>query len=159
MYSPKSNGYEKKDFQEFVNANNIGVIAVDSGEWNVQATTVFYAVESEVSLLIKSHTASNHGRDMQLNPKVVLVIYDCESIYTNKSGVQLRCEVEKITDYDEMVNAVAVYSKSFPGAEQRFAPIEELISEDVKSTLFRLKIVSGKMLTPDGYSEEFQELS
>jgi len=149
----------KKAFLEFIRANKIGVIAVKNEEWGISATTVFYAVESEHSLLIKSHTTSNHGRDMQLNPRGCFVIYDGNSIYTNKSGIQLRCEVERITDYNEMISAVAAYSKNFIGAGKRFASIEELILVDAKSTLFRLKIISGKMLTPDGYSEKFQELS
>ena len=159
MYSPLSKGYEKKDFQKVINSNTIGVLAVSDEVWSVQATTIFYAVEDENTLLFKSHVTSNHGKQMQITPKVVLAIFLPDSTYTEKTGVQLRCICEKITDYKEMEKAVSIYSKTFQGAEQRFASIEELISPEAKSTLFRLKIMSGKMLSPSGYSETFQDFN
>ena len=55
-----------------------------------------------------------------------------------------------------MLNAVKIYSETFEGAAARFAPIDELVSEDAKSTLFRIKLVSGKILSPEGYSPDFQ---
>jgi uncharacterized protein YhbP (UPF0306 family) len=157
MYNALSGGYSKDDFKKFIEARKVAVLATTSPNWGVQATAVFYAVEGEFSLLVKSHRTSDHGKEMQINPHIVLTIYDHNSTYTVKSGVQLRAICERIIDKIEMQNAVEIYSKTFPGANQRFAPIDELVSPDVKSTLFRMKIVSGKMLTPDGYSSDFQE--
>ena len=133
-------------------------LAVISSEWGVQVTTVFYAVEGSMSLLIKSHVTSDHGKEMLVNKKVSVAIYDTESTYSEKRGVQLRGVCERILDAKEMENAVKIYSNTFEGSAKRFASIEELISKDVKSTLFRIKIESGKMITPEGYSPEFQVL-
>jgi uncharacterized protein YhbP (UPF0306 family) len=157
MYSALSGGHDKEDFQKFIKANKVAVLAAVSQEWGVQATTVFYAVEKDFSLLVKSHQASDHGKGMRANPQIVLTIYDSNSTYTEKSGVQLRAICERIYDKVEMQNAVKIYSETFSGAEQRFASLDELVSSDSKSTLFRMKIVSGKMLTPSGYSSSFQE--
>ena len=157
MYDPLSGGYSNEDFQKFIEAGKVAVLATTSSTWGVQATTVFYAVEKEFSLLVKSHRTSDHGKEMQENPQIVLAIYDSNSTYTEKAGVQLRAYCERIYDKTEMQNAVEIYSRTFPGAEQRFAPVEELISEDVKSTLFRMKIVAGKMITPNGYSSDYQK--
>ena len=157
MYNALTGGYSKEDFLDFIKANKIAVLAATSSEWGVQATTVFYAVENDFSLLVKSHQGSDHGKGMLTNPKIVMTIYDSKSTYTDKSGVQLRAICERIYDKDEMQNAVNVYSKAFTGAEQRFASIDDLVSPDSKSTLFRMRIVSGKMLTPSGYSSTFQE--
>jgi len=157
MYDALSGGYSKEDFQNFIEGNKIAVLTTVSSDWGVQATTVFYAVEGDFSLLVKSHQGSDHGKGMKSNPKVVLTVYDHGSTYTEKSGVQLRGICERIYDKAEMQNAIRVYSEKFPGSEQRFAPLDELVSPNSKSTLFRMKIVSGKMLTPSGYSSAFQE--
>lgn len=156
MYDALNGGYSKQDFQKFIEENKVASLAVVSSDWGVQVTTVFYAVESEMSLLIKSHVTSDHGKEMLINKKVAVAIYDVNSTYSEKQGVQLRGICERILDAKEMENAVKIYSDTFEGAGQRFLPIEELISKDVKSTLFRIKIESGKMITPEGYSPEFQ---
>lgn len=157
MYDALKGGYSKEDFQKFIEENKVASLAVVSSEWGVQVTTVFYAVEDEMSLLIKSHVTSDHGKEMLVNNKVAIAIYDTASTYSDKCGVQLRGICERILDAKEMENAVKIYSNTFEGSAQRFLPVEELISKDVKSTLFRIKIQSGKMITPDGYSPEFQE--
>lgn len=156
MYDALKGGYSKEDFQKFIEENKVASLAVVSPDWGVQVTTVFYAVEGEMSLLIKSHVTSDHGTEMLVNKKVSVAIYDTASTYSEKRGMQLRGICERILDAEEMKNAVKVYSDTFEGAAQRFLPVEELISKDVKSTLFRIKIESGKMITPDGYSPEFQ---
>lgn len=157
MYDALKGGYNKQDFQTFLEENSVAALAVVSKQWGVQVTSVFYAVEGDMSILIKSHVTSDHGKEMMLNNKVSLAIYDKQSSYSQKKGMQLRGICERITDAEEMRNAVKIYSDRFEGAAARFLPIEELISEDVKSTLFRIKIQSGKMITPEGYSPEFQE--
>lgn len=156
MYSELDGGYSKKDFVEFIKKNQTMVLAVEDKEWSVQATTVFYAIENENALLIKSHTTSHHGSVIKNGAKVAVAIYDTKSTYSDKTGVQLRGICERIYDKAEMLNAVKIYSETFEGAAARFAPIDELVSEDAKSTLFRIKLVSGKMLSPEGYSPDFQ---
>ena len=156
MYNELDGGYSKKDFVDFIKKNQVMVLSVEDKEWSVQATTVFYAIENENSLLIKSHTTSHHGSVIKNGAKVAVAIFDAQSTYSNKTGVQLRGICERIYDKDEMLNAVKIYSDTFEGAASRFAPIDELISRDAKSTLFRIKLVSGKMLSPEGYSPDFQ---
>lgn len=158
MYNQLDGGYSKQDFVDFLKKNHIMVLAVEDKDWPVQATTVFYAMESDNSLLLKSHTTSHHGSVIKSGANVVVVVYDMNSTYTNKTGVQLRGICERIYDRDEMKNAVKIYSDTFEGAAARFAPLEELVSAEAKSTLFRIKLVSGKMLSPEGYSPDFQKL-
>ena len=158
MYDPLLQGYSVQDFQDFLESNNVAALASVNPDWGVQVTSVFYAVEGRLSLLIKSHVTSDHGRSILVNPNVAIAICKKESNYTTKYGVQLRGLCSRIRDKKEMERAVALYSKTFEGSASRFAPIDELIADDVKSTLFRFKIVSGKMLTPEGYSPGFQKL-
>lgn len=156
MYSELDGGYSKKDFVDFIKKNHTMILAVEDKEWSVQATTVFYAIEDEGALLIKSHTTSHHGSVIKNGARVAVAIYDTKSTYSDKTGVQLRGICERIYDKDEMLNAVTIYSETFDGAAARFAPIDDLVSEDAKSTLFRIRLVSGKMLSPEGYSPDFQ---
>ncbi len=158
MYNELDGGYSKKDFIEFINKNQVMVLAVKDSEWPVQATAVFYAIKDENTLLIKSHTTSHHGSVIKDGAEVAVAIFDSKSTYCVKTGVQLRGICERIFDKDEMVSAVKIYSDAFEGAAARFAPIDELISKEAKSTLFKIKLISGKMLSPEGYSPDFQKL-
>lgn len=158
MYSPLKSGYQKSDFANHIIGRHIVVIATPRDGWGVQAATVFYATENGDDLYMKFHVGSDKGQQIMKNPKVALAIYDHDSTYTEKYGVQLLGECRRVTDREELLSAIEIFSNKFPGARERFAPIDELLSDNVKSTLFHFKAVSGKMLTPEGYSDGYQEL-
>lgn len=156
MYDPLNQGYSIQDFQEFLESNNVAALASISPDWGVQVTSVFYAVESKLTILIKSHVASDHIKSILINPKISVAIHKSDSSYKVKSGMQLRGICSRIRNREEMEKAVAIYSETYQGAADRFASIDELISDGAKSTMFRITFVSGKMLTPEGYSPSFQ---
>ena len=158
MYDALKGGYSKKDFSNFISANKVAILSSQGGQWGVQATTVFYTVEENFNILVKMHTESSKGKLIKINPNVALAIYNPASTYSQKEGVSLLGVVERITNREEMIKAVEIYSKAFEGEDKRFASIEGLISLNVKSTLFRIRLISGKMITPEGYSEDFQIL-
>ncbi len=159
MYDPLESGYELADFSGFVLARTTAVIATPREDWGVQVATVFYATDDGINLYVKSHLASDHGTQVQRDSRVALAVYDHASTYSEKYGVQLLGICHQVTEREELIAAIEIFSRTFPGARERFAPIEELLSPGVKSTLFRIRAMSGKMLTPAGYSSGYQVLA
>ena len=149
-------GYGKDDFQRFMEEHHVAALAVLGQDWPVMVTSVFYAVQGPMSLLIKTNTSSFHGKAMLASPRVALSIYDDRSSYLERHGAQLRGTVERIYDPIEMEKAVQSYMRSFPGSVTQFDPIPMLISEDAENTLFKIDILAGKMMTPMGYSSDFE---
>lgn len=158
MYNPLKSGYPPADFFDFILSKNVAVIATLREGWGTQLSTVFYATNNGIDLYMKFHLGSDHGSQIRKDPKVALAIYDHGSSYTEKYGVQLLGYCRQITEREELLNAIEIFSKKFPGARERFAPIDELLSPNVKSTLFHFVPSSGKMITPKGYSAGYQPL-
>jgi len=158
MYDPLQSGYSQEDFYKFIIERNCAVIATPRSDWGVQVATVFYATNDGRSLFMKFHTTSDHGSQIKRNPRVAAAIYNHDSTYHEKYGVQLLGYCKQITNRELLENGMEIFSHKFPGARERFAPIDELLSPSVKSTLFCFTPHSGKMLTPAGYSENYQSL-
>lgn len=159
MYDPLESGYPVSDFADFIMARHFAVIATPRQDWGVQAATVYYATKNGLDLYMKFHVGSDKGCQLRKDPRVALAIYDHDSTYSEKQGVQLLGECTMVTDRDELLDAIEVFSNKFPGARERFAPLDELLSPDVKSTLFHFVATRGKMLTPAGYSDGYQSLT
>lgn len=158
MYNPLTSGYTKKDFFDFILSNSVAVIGTPREGWNTQLATIFYATENGIDLYMKFHLGSDHGIQIKKDSKVALAIYDHNSMYTEKYGVQLLGICRQVTEREELLRAIEIFSNKFPGARQRFATVDELLSPGVKSTLFHFRPSFGKMLTPKGYSACYQSL-
>lgn len=158
MYDPLTSGYPQKDFFDFILSKSVAVIGTPRSGWKTQLATIYYATENGFDLYMKFHLGSDHGTQVRKDSKVALAIYDHNSTYSEKYGVQLLGICRQVTERKELLHAIEIFSNKFPGARKRFAPIEELLSPKVKSTLFHFEPSSGKMLTPKGYSAEYQPL-
>jgi len=158
MYDPLKSGYSQKDFFDFIFSKSVAVIGTSREGCNTQLATIFYATENGIDLYMKFHLGSDHETQVRKDSKVALAIYDHNSTYTEKYGVQLLGICRQVTEREELLRAIEIFSNKFPGARQRFAPIDELLSPDVKSTLFHFRPSYGKMLTPKGYSADYQSL-
>lgn len=158
MYNSLTSGYSQKDFFDFILSNSVAVIGTPREGWNTQLATIYYATENGIDLYMKFHLGSDHGTQIRKDSKVALAIYDHNSTYTEKYGVQLLGVCRQVTEREELLRAIEIFSNKFSGARQRFAPLAELLSPDVKSTLFHFQPTLGKMLTPKGYSANYQSL-
>jgi nitroimidazol reductase NimA-like FMN-containing flavoprotein (pyridoxamine 5'-phosphate oxidase superfamily) len=158
MYDALNSGYPPQDFFDFILSNCVAVIGVPHEERNVHLTPVYYATENGKDIYMKFHVGSGHGSQIRKDPKVALAIYDHKSTYSEKYGVQLQGICTQVTEREEMLQAIEFFSNKFQGARERFAPIDELLAPNVKSTLFCFRPTFGKMLTPKGYSESYQSL-
>jgi len=134
-------------------------VATRGEAWPVQSATVYYATGDGLQLYSKFQTSSDHAQSICVDARLSGTIYDHASNYHDKFGVQLRATCVRVLDLEEMREAVDLYSAHFPGARERFAPLNTLISPEARSTMYRTTIVAAKMVTPDGYSEHYQQIS
>lgn len=109
--------------------------------------TVFYVTDDNKTLYFKSRTQSEHSKAFANNPNAAGAIYVPNSTYAGiKSGTQTQGKVERVTDVKEMTKAVKLYTKAFAGAEKKFETIPNLVSEFVKSTMYKYTILEAKVL-------------
>lgn len=158
MYDPLAAGYLQQDFFDFILTKSVAVIGVPNEKWNTHLATIYYATENGRDLYMKFHVGSVHGTQIRKDSEVALAIYDHNSTYSEKYGVQLQGICRQVTEREELLKAIEIFSNKFLGARERFAPIDELLSPDVKSTIFHFYPTFGKMLTPKGYSADYQIL-
>lgn len=133
-----------KEIIRFLNDNVVGVLATISPDGIPQAATVFFVTDDQGGLVFKSRSASDHMVSLKRNPAAALAVYDHNSNYKDKAGVQLRGTVSPINEIEEMRTYVEKYGSTFAGSLEKFDPVETLVSTDASSTLFRFQIISYK---------------
>jgi uncharacterized protein YhbP (UPF0306 family) len=136
---------------DFLTSHNIGVLATVDTDGGPQACTIFYVADIDHSLIFKSRSGSNHIQSIRRDRRAALVVYCHDSTYNLKSGLQLKGEVVRVREADELRIAVDLYSTQFKGAREKFAEIEHLASPEAESTLYRF-IPSAYKLT-DGLTK------
>lgn len=109
--------------------------------------SVFYVVGSNGEIYFKSRTDSMHSRAFMDNPRAGLAIYDHESNYDDKTGVQLIGLVSRVTEQVEMQSVVKLYSAMFGESAAKKLHIEELLSKNTKSTMFRFDVCKVKLVS------------
>jgi uncharacterized protein YhbP (UPF0306 family) len=107
---------------------------------------------------MKFQTSSEHAQNLQANPHCAFAVYDHQSTYRNKSGVQLLGKCVRITDKAEMQAAIDLYSEILPGARERFAPLDELLAKNSKSTLYVMEVAKGKLVVDDFHLDAYETL-
>lgn len=85
-------------------------------------------------------------RALREDDRAALAVYDHDSTYSMKSGVQVKGTVERISDENVMERVVRQYSSCFEGAQEKFDPVERLVRLDAESTMFRLVPTSYKFI-------------
>src|SRR5215831_134845 len=91
--------------REFIKSHCVLVMAVAQNN-NPYASTIFYTTPDAHNLYFKSRTGSNHSRIIGSNPRVAGAIYDHDSTYKQKAGVQLLGTVERLASLREVVTAI-----------------------------------------------------
>lgn len=129
----------------FIKSHFVLVLAVAQTN-SPYASTIFYATPDAHNLYFKSRTASNHSRIIQSNPRVAAAIYDHDSNYMQKAGIQLLGTVERVVNLREVVTAIALYSEQFQGAGDKLKSPEALISGSAESAFYRLTVTHVKIV-------------
>ena len=144
---------------DVIKRNTVACISTSAQDWPSQVATVFYATKSGNTLFSKFTQASDHGKAISNDQKISLAIYDNGSSYLRKEGIQARALCRKIGEKKEMQEAMELYAETFPGSRNRFLHVEEMLKTDVKSTLYRIDIVSLKLVSPKGFSVNYEQLN
>jgi len=150
--------YTTDDLIKFICKYNIATLATNGEAWPNQIATIFYATNDGSTLYAKFHILSDHGRAISRDKRVSLSIYNHNSTYHEKYGVQLRGHCYRVSDESELRSAIDIYSNTFNGARERFDPVDVLLSDKAVSTLFRIDILSGKIVTPKGHMPHYSDL-
>lgn len=109
--------------------------------------TAFYVTSDYRQLYFKSRTSSDHSKAFAKNNQGALSVYYPKSNYANrKAGIQARGKVERVKSIAEMTKAVAMYIKAFAGSDKKFEAIPDLVSNSVKSTMYKFTIEEVKVL-------------
>ncbi|MBD8894121.1 pyridoxamine 5'-phosphate oxidase family protein [Roseibium litorale] len=134
----------KREVADFLQSHCVGVLATLAADGSPQAATIFYIFDNEGGLIFKSRATSEHIIGLEKNSLAAVAVYDHESNYKEKTGVQLKGVVSRITDFSRMSDYIVQYGKSFEGSLEKFSPVAELISSAASSTLYRFQVSSFK---------------
>ena len=117
---------------------------------NPHLCTVYYVTEDNRTLYFKSRTASEHINALDNSDFVAMSMYLPDSDYASrKAGVQAQGKVERVKNPVEMANVLKMYASAFIGSEKKFESIPDMISDAVKSTMFKYTIEKVKLVDSD----------
>jgi uncharacterized protein YhbP (UPF0306 family) len=143
----------------FVKERFTAVLGTAASETPVQVAAIHYVLDDyNSSIIFKSRATSDHVLSLAIDSHAALAIYRHESTYSRKAGVQIRGVIERIVDPGEMARCVDLYSTAFPGARERFDPLEVLVRPDAPSTLFKFVPEQYKFINDwsGRYDKEYQ---
>jgi nitroimidazol reductase NimA-like FMN-containing flavoprotein (pyridoxamine 5'-phosphate oxidase superfamily) len=137
--------------EEVIRGGTIGALA-STGVDGPGVCTVFYVWLRDDRFAFKSRRASHHMVNLANDPRTALAVYDHESNYHAKRGVQLAGTVREIPAVEEMTDVVGAYCERFPGAEKKLGRPETLIGASVGSTFFVVEVATFRLVDegPDG---------
>lgn len=139
--------------KSFIQEHSIMVLATAKDN-TPYACTVFYVTQDANVLYLKSYAVSLHTQIILENPSVACAIYDKESSsFGDKIGVQLLGKAHKVTDLEEVTKAAELYISTFNSPKEKFYPLENLIKEDAKSSIYRIDVEKVKMLDSRNHIE------
>jgi uncharacterized protein YhbP (UPF0306 family) len=136
---------ETKIYNDVIDSNFIFSLAV-STEDTPYLCTAFYVTNDNKTFYFKSRTESDHSKSLVNGDKAAISIYEPNSTYSEKSGIQGIGTVQRVRNVSEMAEVVALYGKRFAGAEKRFAELPELIADFVSSTMYKFTIEQAKVM-------------
>jgi len=119
--------------------------------------TIFVVTADGSRLYYKSRTDSLHAKALWENPQAALAVYDEESNYEAKTGVQLTGVSGQVTDREEMARMVALYGNKFGSQAAAKLNLEELLAGEV-STMFYFDVQEYKLVSHElGVHMKFYE--
>lgn len=132
--------------KRLVKAASVGVLGTVF-EGKPMTATIFLVTENAVRLYYKSRTDSHHAKALWENPAAALAVYDEESSYEAKTGVQLMGRSAPVTDADEMAQVVELYGEKFGSQAAAKLKLKELLAPDAVSTMFYFDVVDYKLVS------------
>lgn len=148
----------RRDIAFFLSRGFIACLATVSESCEPDICTLIYAQDEyeQLNLYFKSRTTSRHSLNLASRAYCAVAVYDHDSTYLKKSGVQLLGQTYRITDAQAMKRAVDAYSARFSSAGAKFQPLNDLIQLDAPSTMFKFEPTEARFLhesshTSDGY--------
>ena len=94
-------------------------------------STVYYAVDEQMNLIVLTDPSSRHGKEMAKNPQVAFSIYDSQqpNSATVKIGIQGTGVISPIKGLTANTKALLAWHKANPGKEK------DITLEDVIKTI------------------------
>ncbi len=143
--------------KNFISNHNILVLGTSSND-QPHTCTVFYVTADAKTLYFKSSNDSIHANNLLVNNKVACALYDKESSpFGEKQGVQILGVAERINTKEEANSAVELYIGTFNSPKDKFYPLEQLLGDKAKSSMYKITVQQAKMLdsvnhiTPERY--------
>lgn len=147
----------RRDIISFLSKGFIACLATVNESCVPDICTVIYAQDEQLNLYFKSRTTSRHSLNLISQARCAVAVYDHDSTYLKKSGVQLLGRAHRITDAQSMKWAVDTYSARFASAGAKFPDLKDLIQPDTPSTMFQFEPTGARFLhdshhTSDDYT-------
>lgn len=140
----------REELNRFLTSTYVGSLAT-AGVDGVSVATIWF-VSKDGILYFKSRTASGHSHHAKTNPSCMIAAYAHNSNYNDKYGVQIKGDVERVLELNEMGLVTELYESSFAGSSKKLPSLEELCSADVASTFYKFTCRAFKITdeTSDG---------
>lgn len=114
--------------------------------------TVYY-VDDEKGLYFVTSKTTRHAQEIMKNPLVAVSIFDSLQLVTDdKEGFQATGKVKMLTNIEEIGNALQLWQKRNPGAEEHIN-LEYVSGNGSKSTIFCVELDYVKHMNGNIYGE------
>lgn len=145
--------------RSFIRDRHIAVLATMQGSQPI-VSTVFYVVGDCGQIYFKSRTDSLHSKSFTVSPKAAFAIYDHQSTYDDKTGVQIIGTVTRVIERSEMKIVVDLYSCKFGASAAKKLQLDDLLSSETKSTMYLLDVGKVKLVSHelDIHMPEYESL-
>jgi len=116
-----------------------------NADGKLQICTVFYVFDGQKpALIFKSRTQSEHSVALAKHPNAAMAVYSHDSGYELKAGIQMRGNVSRVSNFEEMTRYVDQYSARLAGSREHFDTIPSLLADDTPATLYQFTIEQYK---------------
>jgi uncharacterized protein YhbP (UPF0306 family) len=142
--------FMKESYRAFagrlVEAASVGVLGTVF-EGKPMTATIFIVTGDGRRLYYKSRTDSQHAKALWENKAAALAVYDEESSYEAKTGVQLTGTSGQVMDAGEMEKVVMLYGRKFGAQAAAKLSVAALLVPDAVSTMFYFDVEEYKLVS------------
>jgi len=114
------------------------ILSFATYSYKLYIATLFYAVNSELSLFFLSHPKSHHCLSFNKNQKIACTIYNSMQFVTEKRiGIQYYGSVSEITDKTELIHALSLWHSANPGCESTIT-VKSILKHDSSYAMYHI---------------------
>jgi len=146
----------KEEIKKFIKAHFTAVLGTSDND-NPHVCSIYYVTDGE-EIYFKSQNKAQHSKIIQENHKAALAIYDHNSNYSDKKGIQLAGSVERINTTEEIEKIRELFqahSALKEGADKMTDP-QDFIG-DTKAGFYKFKISKAKMTDTTGGQDIYSD--